>query len=134
MPLTVQILTPERSVFDADDAEYVAAPGAGGDIGILPGHAPFVTPTVVGEVRIDRGGESESFAVTAGMLEIVGDRVQILAQSAEHEGDIDHARATAAQQRAEERLTGDDPDNNVDRAEAALARALNRLRVGGHIE
>ena len=129
IPLTVEILTPERTVFEADDVDYVVAPGAAGDVGILPDHAPFVTPMQVGEVRIDRGGKSDSFAVSGGMLEVMHDRVQILAQSAEHEGDIDVERAHAARERAEEHLASEAEGVDEARAEAALARALNRVQI-----
>ena len=131
MPLSVEILTPERSVFTADDVDYAVAPATAGDVGILPGHAPLVTPIETGEVRIERGGETDSFAVSGGMLEVVNDHVQLLAQSAEHEGDIDMERAKAAQGRARERIKTEGEGVDMSRAEAALARALNRLMIAG---
>ena len=131
MPLRVEILTPERVVFQADDVDYATAPGAAGSLGVLPGHAAFVTPLQVGEVRIDRGGKSDDFAVSGGMLEVVNDHVQILAPSAEHEDSIDVDRAKAAQKRAEEHLASKADSVDIARAEAALARALNRVSVAG---
>ena len=131
MPLTVEILTPERTVLDQDDVDYVVAPGAAGDVGILPDHGPLVTGLRVGVVEVRRESGDDSLAVSGGLLEVLDDRVQILAQTAEHRDQIDEARATEAHQRASERLESRQADVDMARAEAALARALNRLHVVG---
>ncbi len=131
MPLSVQILTPERVVYETDAAEYAAAPSEAGDLGVLPGHAALVAPMPPGEVRIETGDEPQRFAVSGGFLEVVNDHVQILARSAESRDEIDVARARAALRRAEERLAAKQENIDIARAEAALARALNRLRVAG---
>lgn len=131
MPLTVQILTPERTVFEADDVDYVVAPGAAGDVGILPNHVSFATSLRVGVILVERQSEGDPFAVSGGLLEVVNDRVQILAQTAEHRDGIDKARAEAARVRAQERLVAKDGAIDMVRAQAALARALIRLHVMG---
>ena len=125
MPLTVIILTPEKTVLEADNVEYLVAAGSEGDVGILLEHAPFATSLRVGPLQVD----GEHYAVSGGLLEVVSDRVKILAQTAEHGDKIDKARAERALQRAEERLRSKDASIDMARAEAALARALNRLRI-----
>ena len=134
MPLALKILTPERTVFEADDVGYVLAPGTVGDVGILPDHAPFATSLKVGLVQVERPSDETIFAVSGGLLEVTADRVQILAQTAELRDDIDRNRAEEARQRAEERLQAKEDHIDEARAEAALARALNRLHVSGDEE
>ena len=131
MHLSVTILTPERTVLEAHDVDYVVAPGAAGDVGILPEHGPLVTGLRVGVVQVQRDSGHEPFAVSGGLLEVVDNRVQILAQTAEPRDEIDAARARSAHQRALERLAAKDEQIDTARAEAALARALNRLHVAG---
>ena len=131
MPLTVTILTPERTVYEASDVDYVVASGAAGDLGILPSHCPLATSLRVGPLRVEAQSEDTVFAVSGGLLEVADDQVRILAQTAEHKDAIDTARAQAARKRAEERLAARDGEIDEARAEAALARALNRLHVAG---
>lgn len=131
MHLSIKIITPERTVFEADDVDYLVAPGTEGDVGILPGHAPFATGLALGEVRVEVDDTSTLYAISGGLLEVVSDRVQVLAQTVEHKSDIDTERAKAARRRAEERLASRDPNVDESRAQAALARAVNRLSVAG---
>lgn len=125
MPLAVTVLTPEKTVLETDSVEYLVAPGLEGDVGVLPGHVSFVTSLQVGPVWVD----DDPYAVSGGLLEVVNDRVKILAQTAEHRDKIDKARAKRARQRAEDRLRSKEAGIDMARVEAALARALNRLRV-----
>jgi len=134
MPLAVKILTPERTVFEADDVDYIVAPGTEGDVGVLPEHASFASSLKMGIVQIERPSEEQPFAISGGLLEVKADRVQILAQTAEHRDDIDRNRAEEARQRAEERLQAKEGEIDQARAEAALARALNRLHVSSDEE
>src|SRR5436309_14812698 len=126
--LHVEVVTAERELYNGE-ADLVSAPSAEGRIGILPQHAALLTLLIPGELRIKLGGEEEPLFVSGGFLEVFEDTVTILADTAEHAEEIDHARAEAARRRAQERLA--QAQSNVERAElqAALERAIARLRV-----
>ncbi|MFD2368435.1 F0F1 ATP synthase subunit epsilon [Brevibacillus sp. GCM10020057] len=127
--MTVEVVTPERVVYSGQ-AEMVIARGVAGDLGILPNHMPLVSPLKTAPVRIKTEGEKEvKMAVSGGFMEVRGDKVTILAETAELPGDIDVERAKAAKERAEKRLAEKYPDLDVQRAERALQRAMARLDV-----
>ncbi len=109
----------------------VIAPGADGQLGILPHHMPLLTTLQVGELRLKKGDEEISLAVTGGFLEVQPDRVVILADAAERAEEIDIARAETAKRRAEERLGKRVAEIDLARADASLARSLVRLKVAG---
>lgn len=124
----LEIVTPERKVF-SEDVYFVVAPGAEGELGILPEHAPLITPLKIGIMRIQQEGKTFKVAVSGGFLEVKNSKVTVLATAAERAEEIDVARAEAARERAEQRLAVKTPDIDVVRAEAALKRALNRLKA-----
>jgi F-type H+-transporting ATPase subunit epsilon len=127
--MTVEVVTPERVVYSGQ-AEMVIARGVVGDLGILPNHMPLVSPLKTAPVRIKTEGEKEvKMAVSGGFMEVRGDKVTILAETAELPGDIDVERAQAAKGRAEKRLSEKYPDLDFQRAERALQRAMARLDV-----
>lgn len=127
--MRLDIVTPERKVF-SEDVEMVITRAAEGDIGILPRHAPFVSPLGITSVRIKMNGEEKRAAVSGGFMEVRPDMVTILAEAAEMSDEIDVERALAAKKRAEERLAQlQREDIEFKRVELALRRALNRLRV-----
>jgi F-type H+-transporting ATPase subunit epsilon len=128
--IKLEIVTAERVVY-TEDVDTVIAPGAEGQLGILPHHAPLMTILRSGEILARRGSEEDVMAISGGFLEVRPDRVIILADSAERAEEIDGARAQAAKQRAEERLKkrGVTPDLDESRVEAALRRAMARLSV-----
>jgi F-type H+-transporting ATPase subunit epsilon len=128
MPLKVEIITAERELY-SDDVDMVIAPGVEGQLGILPHHAPLMTMLGPGELRLKKGNEEIVMVATGGFMEVMADRVVILADAAERAEDIDISRAEAARRRAEERLHQHASDIDLARAEAALKRALVRLRV-----
>lgn len=126
------IVTPERQLLRETVVE-VTIPGANGTLGILPGHAPLITDVGIGELsyRPKTGGEPGHLAIISGFAEVLGDRVSVLAETAERPEEIDVARAEEAKKRAEARLAEASGNPEVDwtRAAAALQRALIRLRV-----
>jgi len=126
----IQVITPERTVFSGQVASLVA-PGAEGYLGVLAHHAPLVTSLRVGEARVtDAEGRDTWFAVSGGFLEVAENRAVLLADAAEAAQQIDVARAEASRARAEQaRAKHPRTDPSFAAAEAALARALNRLRV-----
>jgi len=127
--IKLDIVTAERVVF-SEDVDVVVAPGVEGQLGILPHHAPLMTTLQPGELRVKRGGEEFSLAISGGFLEVRPDRIIILADTAERAEEIDVARAEEAKRRAEERLSERHAAGlDEARAEAALRRSLVRLRV-----
>ncbi|HET9017472.1 MAG TPA: F0F1 ATP synthase subunit epsilon [Thermomicrobiaceae bacterium] len=128
--LKVEIVTGERVVLVEDDVDMVVAPGADGTLGILPRHAPIISLLALGEMRLVKGGQQESLAVFGGFLEVAHNRVLVLADTAERAEEIDVARAEAARQRAESRISERLTDVDLARAELALRRSMVRLRVG----
>ncbi|EJL24867.1 F0F1 ATP synthase subunit epsilon [Brevibacillus sp. BC25] len=127
--MTVEVVTPERVVYSGQ-AEMVIARGLQGEIGIMPNHVPLVTPLKTAPVRIKTEGDKEvKMAVSGGFMEVRGDKVTILAETAELPGDIDVERAKAAKERAEKRLDEKYAELDVKRAERALQRAMARIDV-----
>lgn len=127
--IRLDIVTAERMVY-SDDVDMVVAPGAEGQLGILPHHAPLMTTLLPGELRIKKGAEEILLAISGGFLEVRPDRVVVLADSTERAEEIDVDRAEAARKRAQERLS-QQRELGIDgtRAEAALRRSLARLKV-----
>jgi F-type H+-transporting ATPase subunit epsilon len=127
--IKLDVVTAERVVY-AEEVDMVVAPGVEGQLGILPHHAPLMTTLQAGELRIRKGGEEISLAISGGFLEVRPDRVVVLADAAERAEEIDIARAEEAKRRAQERLAQRQaPEIDGARAEASLRRALARLKV-----
>jgi F-type H+-transporting ATPase subunit epsilon len=124
------IVTPEKQLLRESVVEVVL-PGAEGELGILPGHAPLMSELGIGELsyRGASGNASGVLAVIRGFVEVLGDRVTILAETAERAAEIDLARAEAAKARAEQRLASGDPNIDLDRVSVALQRALIRIQI-----
>jgi F-type H+-transporting ATPase subunit epsilon len=126
------IVTPERQLLRETVVE-TTLPGADGCLGILPGHAPLITELGIGELtyRAKGGSDAGHLAIISGFAEVLGDRVTVLAETAERPEEIDVARAEEAKKRAEERLAAAASDPNVDwgRAAIALQRSLIRIQV-----
>ncbi|MFO7984398.1 MAG: F0F1 ATP synthase subunit epsilon [Desulfatiglandaceae bacterium] len=129
--LQLEVVTPEK-VMVSQEVDIVVAPGSMGEFGILAGHIPFLSGLNPGEMRYSTGSETERFAVAGGFVEVSENRVSVLVDAAEKAAEIDLARAREAKQRAEERLARERAAGDVDylRAEAALKRAIARIRVG----
>jgi F-type H+-transporting ATPase subunit epsilon len=125
------IVTPERQLLRESVVE-VTLPGADGQLGVLPGHAPLITELGIGELtyRAKSGGEA-TMAIISGFAEVLGDRVTVLAETAERPDEIDVARAEQAKKRAEERLAAAASNPEIDwaRASIALQRSLIRIQV-----
>ncbi len=126
--IKLDIVTAERVVY-SEDVDVVVAPGVEGQLGILPHHAPLMTTLQEGELRVRKGGEEFSLAISGGFLEVRPDRVIVLADAAERVEEIDMARAEEAKRRAEEQLTHRAPGADAAQIEAALRRSLARLKV-----
>ncbi|CAH1195511.1 MULTISPECIES: F0F1 ATP synthase subunit epsilon [Paenibacillus] len=130
--LLLEIVTPERLVY-SEQVNSLIARGVEGELGILPGHIPLVTPLQIAPITIKNGKQEKLVAVGGGFIEIRKDKVVVLAESAEFPEDIDVDRARAAKERAERRLSSQSNQDHFDhrRAEIALQKAINRINVYG---
>ena len=126
MPMLLEITTAERQVY-GEEVDMLIAPGIDGQLGILPRHAPLMTILQPGELTIRKGGADTYFAVTGGFMEVLGNRVTILADACEHSEEINEERAQEAMRRAQERIAGRPTDMQMERAMASLRRAQVRL-------
>jgi F-type H+-transporting ATPase subunit epsilon len=128
--LTLEIVTPDRSLL-REQVDEVVVPGAEGYLGILPGHTPLLATLQVGELWYRKGGEKFRLLIAFGFVEVLPDRVTVLAQTAEKAEEIDIPRAEAARIRAEERLAQRPPEMDFERARIALMKSLVRLQITG---
>ena len=127
MPMMLEIITAERQVF-SDEVDMVVAPGIDGQLGILPRHAPLMTMLKPGALTVRKAGEEDMYvAVSGGFMEVLGNRVSILADACERSDEIDEERAQQAIQRAQERLANRSEDMELERAMASLRRAQVRV-------
>jgi len=124
----LEIVTPSRLLVK-ESAEEAQIPGASGYLGILPGHAPLITELAVGVITYKTSGATHTLSVAWGFMEVLPDKVTILAEAAERPQEIDVERAQKAKDRAEQRLKSNDPQVDYTRAEDALQRAETRLNV-----
>lgn len=132
----LQIITPQRVLYNAE-VESLKAPGAMGSLQVLYGHIPFLTPLEVGEIAIGHVGQEgaeEFIATSGGVLQVERDGAAILTETAEWAQEIEVERAEKAMMRAKERLSRKDLAIDVQRAQAALARAINRIKVSKRIK
>jgi F-type H+-transporting ATPase subunit epsilon len=126
--LTLEIVTPDQALV-TDQVDEVVVPAAEGYLGVLPGHTPLLATLSIGELWYRKGSVKYYLSIAGGFLEVLPDKVTVLAQIAERAEDIDTARAERAKKRAEERLTHPNVDMDLERARVALMRALVRLQV-----
>lgn len=126
--LTLEIVTPDRALA-SEEVDEVQLPGAEGYFGVLPGHTPLLASLQVGELWYRIGSEKRYLAVAFGFVEVLPDRVTVLAQVAERAEEIDAERAEAARKRAEERVSRADAGVDFERARVALMKSLIRLQV-----
>ena len=126
--MKLEIITAEQVVY-SDDVEALVAPGTEGELGILPHHAALMTMLQPGELMVRKDGDETFLAVTGGFLEVMENRVSILADAAERSEDIDEERAQAAVRSAEERIAMRSADVDLEQAVAQLRRATVRLSV-----
>ncbi len=131
MPLTLEIVTPERRVAQVL-CDEVRAPGVQGGFGIRTGHTGFMSALEPGRLTVVAGGQEDHYAVGGGFLQVDRDRIIVLADTAEHQGEIDVARAKRTFAEATERLRSlTEQDENHAIESARVRRATARLTVAG---
>lgn len=130
--IELQVVTPERQIVH-EEVDEAQIPARNGYLGILPGHAPLLSELQMGELSYRRGTQWSYLSVFWGFVEVLPDRVVVLAEVGERGEEINVNRAREARHRAEERLQRvTDPEVDFDRAQVALQRALIRMQVAAH--
>ena len=125
-----RIVTP-HGVYREMDASILNIPTTDGIQGILPEHMPLVTMLKIGEMTTVEDGQRRSYAVAGALFYFKDNEAEILTDAIEGKDEIDVERAIRAKERAEKRLASNDPNIDMKRAQAALEKALTRLKVAG---
>jgi F-type H+-transporting ATPase subunit epsilon len=127
--LNLEIVTPSKSAFSGE-IKSITVPGTKGRFQVLKNHAPIISTFEIGMIKVDLpDGKSDHYATAGGTIEVLDNKVIVLADSIELVSEIDEERAIKSKQRAEERLAEKKSDLNITRAQIALARAINRINV-----
>ncbi|MDA0352215.1 MAG: ATP synthase F1 subunit epsilon [Chloroflexi bacterium] len=134
MPLTLSIVTADRTVLERDDVTRLVVPGSDGQLTILPSHAALMVGLGLGEMLAYTPSGVEPIAIHGGFLQVAHDEVTVLADAAEHADDINEDRADEARKRAETRLAGrtqelGEGQFDLLRAQLSVQRALLRMKV-----
>lgn len=130
-PFKLEIITPEKIIFDGE-TEHLIARTSEGDVGILYGHTPYVANLVSGAVRVKLDdGSFRLAAVSEGVIKASAEKTVILANAVEWADEIDVERAKRAEEEARRRLKENKSQREFDLAEQKLKRALNRISVAG---
>lgn len=124
----LEVYTPERLFYD-DQVEMVIVNSSDGEVGIMKGHIPMVAAVSIGELKIRIDDTWKVAAINEGFMEVRPDATVILVRSVEWPEEIDLKRAEEAKERAEERLRQKRSMSEYHQSQAALARAMARLRV-----
>ena len=129
--LHIDVVTPKGMQFSGE-AVSCTAPGLDGEFQVLKDHTAIVTQLVIGELRFDINGKTRWMATSGGYLEVQSNKISIIAETAEWAEDIEVERAQEAESRARQRLEKDSEQFDIPRAQLALARALNRIKVASY--
>lgn len=126
----LEIVTPDRQLV-SETVDSVRVPGVGGEFGVLPSHVGMIAAMGTGllRYRVVGGSGWSELSVSAGLVEVLRDRVIVLAQTAEASQEIDVARAQAALDRAREKLAHPDDDTDIEATLEALRRSTSRLQA-----
>ncbi len=127
--LTVELITPERSLITETEVDQLVAPSVDGEVTILPRHAPLLTILDPGIVLVRRDGSDEVLAVSGGFLQVQENRVTILADASERSDEVDRERAERARAAAEQQISEAPDFDSMLEARIRLMRALSRLRA-----
>lgn len=127
--LNLEIVTPSKSAFNGV-IKSITVPGTKGRFQVLVNHAPIISTFDIGMIKVDLPDGKENYYSTAGgTIEVLDNKVLVLADSIERISEIDEERALQAKQRAEEKLAAKRSDINITKAKAALERANNRISL-----
>lgn len=125
-PFKLQIITPEKKVFDGETEQIIVRTTVG-DVGILNGHEPYCAALGIGQMRIMMDGKFRHAATSGGIIKVNREKTVILVNSCEWADEIDVQRAEQAKANAEGRMKSAESDRQLKMAEHKLKRALNRI-------
>ena len=128
--IQLEVITPEKLAL-RESADEVTIPAVGGELGILPDHAPLISQVQTGVLSYRVGSEKKQLLVSGGFAEVLPDKVSILADVAEKPEEIDAERARKSRDRAEKRLASSSDEIDFNRAQLKLQRALIRIQLAG---
>ncbi|HWQ33064.1 MAG TPA: F0F1 ATP synthase subunit epsilon [Blastocatellia bacterium] len=128
--IQLEVITPEKVALH-EAVDEVVIPGVGGELGILPDHTPLISQVQTGVLTYRVGSEKRQMHVSGGFVEVLPDRVSVLADVAEKPEEINVERAQRARERAEKRLASTGEDIDLNRAQLKLLRAQTRIQLGG---
>lgn len=126
--LLLEVVTPD-SLLLSREVDEVIAPGSEGDFGVLPGHTHFLSTLRIGELIYRDGDQTNYMSVLWGFAEVTPTKVTILAEIAEKAEDIDVERAQAAVAQAEQRLQVGGLPSELKDAQISLEKARLRQRI-----
>ncbi len=129
----LEIITPERITF-SEQVQFLSVPAYDGELGVLAGHTPLLAQLAAGLVRFKKESGEETVALSGGFLEVHPDKTVVFAETAELAEEIDAERARQAAERAKSQLASAGKGPDFAAAEAALRRALIRLRAAERIQ
>ena len=129
--LLLEVVTPDHLLF-SQQVDEVIAPGAEGEFGVLPGHCHFLSTLRIGELRYRIGETTHYMSVLWGFAEVTPQKVTILAEIAEKAEDIDVERAQAVVAKAEQRLEVGGLPSEVEEAKVSLEKARLRKKIAEH--
>lgn len=126
--ILLEVVTPDHLLL-SKEVDYVSAPGTEGDFGVLPGHSHLLSMLRIGELQFRVGEQTEFMSVLWGFVEVTPTKVTVLAEVAEKAEDIDVDRAEAAVRKAEERLERGGLPSEVEEARVSLEKARLRKKI-----
>ena len=126
--LLLEVVTPDHLLL-SQQVDEVIAPGTEGEFGVLPGHAHFLSTLTIGDLRYRVGEVTSHMSVLWGFAQVTPTRVTILAEIAEKAEDIDIERAEAAVAKAQRRLEVGGLPSDLKEAQISLEKARLRKRI-----
>ena len=129
--INLEVVTPKGAIV-SEEVDIVTAPGFAGEFGVLANHAPFLSTIKIGTLRYKKDDTENELMVSGGFCEVSNNKITFLVESAERGHEIDVDRALQAKERAEKRLLQARQQQekfDITRAEAAMQRALARLKI-----
>jgi F-type H+-transporting ATPase subunit epsilon len=129
MPIHVEVVTQEKKIFEELEADMIVVPGAEGEMGVLPHHAPVLTTLSYGELIIRKANAEERFVIYGGVVDIRPDKVVVLADMAESSFDLDEQHIEEARQRAQKLIADGVPEAPNRAAALELRRAELALKI-----
>ncbi len=129
--LQLEVVTPERRLL-SEQVNSVTVPGRGGELGILPGHAPLISELQTGVLSYNEDGTTFQMLVSGGFVEVNDDKVSVLAEIAERPEEIDAARARLVREQSEKQLSSaSGSEEDFEAARTEIERATIRLQLAG---